>query len=72
MLGYQMENGVFKLVNFSPIGFKESGHHCQMCHGLIDQLCVTCEVKHRTFGDCLNCTSVCKDGVYYHVHCYKL
>ena len=59
----------FKLVNFSPIGFKMINYpvqFCSLCRGYLTEVCNTC-----TENNCEKCDVIQADDSYYHVHCYK-
>lgn len=60
----------FKLLNFSPIGFKVENYpvqYCSLCRGYLTEICNTC-VENK----CENCDVIQANESYYHVHCHKL
>ena len=59
----------FKLINFTPIGFKVINYpvqYCSLCRGYLTDVCNTCSET-----NCEICDVIQADGSYYHVHCYK-
>lgn len=65
-----MENRIFKLIHFSPIGFKVPNYplsYCPLCRGSLLEVCGLClEEK------CANCEIVSENDIHYHQHCYQL
>ena len=60
---------IFKLINFSPIGFKKPNYpvqYCSLCRGYLTDVCTSCIENHRE-----NCVVVNYNDVYYHQHCYN-
>lgn len=58
----------FKLVKFSPIGFKVPNYpvqYCLLCRGYLTDVCSNCM---ETSNE--NCSIINKDGLYYHNHCF--
>jgi hypothetical protein len=59
---------IFKLTNFSPIGFKVMNYpvqFCSLCRGYLTEPCSICMEKRNE-----NCTVLDNDGSFYHNHCY--
>lgn len=61
---------IFKMTNFSPVGFIVANYptkFCSLCRGYLHNVCSTCmENKHR------KCEVTEYNGSYYHRHCYEL
>jgi len=63
-----IDTRVFKLTNFSPIGFKLMNYpvtNCSVCRGLLHDVCHTCEDLDREI-----CPVTNQNELYYHTHCY--
>lgn len=66
----ETDTKVFKLVKFSPIGFKAMNYpvqYCSICRGYLIEVCSICMEK----GDD-TCNIINSDGAYYHNHCFLL
>lgn len=64
------DNKMFKLINFSPIGFKVMHYptkYCPLCRGLLNEFCGKCVENNSDI-----CNVVCIDETYYHSHCHGL
>ncbi len=65
-----MNNKVFKIVSFSPIGFKKNNYpvpYCSYCRGYLDNVCYKC-IEQK----CEICKVANKNETYYHIHCANL
>ena len=65
-----MSSNIFKLVNFSPVGFKQINYptaYCLLCRGYLTEICDSCTKYNRD-----ECHVLEKDGSYYHMHCYNI
>lgn len=63
-------NAIFKLVSFSPVGFKKINYpiqFCQLCKGSLTEVCGTC---FENENDC--CEVINVEDTYLHDHCYKI
>lgn len=59
----------FKLINFSPIGFKYPNYPvkiCLLCRGSLIEVCNRCSEKGEE-----KCNVMNLDNAYYHQHCYN-
>lgn len=66
----QKDTRVFKLTNFSPIGFQKIKYpvqYCTLCRGDLTEVCSTCMEKH-----CEKCDVVNNNGTFYHNHCLEM
>lgn len=76
-----VDTRIFKLKNFTPVGFKQPNYPvkiCPLCRGNLTNVCTFCAEKNLE-----KCNVLCYDssggtngvpgtnGVYYHVHCYS-
>lgn len=65
-----VDNRVFKLVNFTPIGFKNMNYpvqFCALCRGYLSEVCSNCMET-----GCEKCTVTKQNDSYYHTHCLAL
>lgn len=59
---------IFKLTNFSPVGFKVMNYpvqFCPLCRGYLTEPCNMCMEKKND-----NCPVINNDESFYHNHCY--
>ena len=64
----QIDERVFRMVNFSPVGLKMVNYpvqYCGLCRGYLTEPCSNCLEK----GDD-KCTVTNQEESYYHTHCY--
>ena len=64
------DSRIFKLTNFSPIGFKQVNYpvpYCSLCRGYLTEVCGTCIEKGEE-----ECAVTKNNDSYYHAHCYTL
>jgi len=64
------DNRIFKLTNFSPVGFKIFNYPvkiCNICRGYLTDSCSNCI---ETGQD--KCDVVKQESCYYHNHCHDL
>lgn len=60
---------MFKLTQFSPVGFEEKKYpnkFCSICRGLLNDVCSMCIEKKNDV-----CQVIFKDDTYYHGHCHE-
>lgn len=65
-----MTDKIFKMIDFSPIGFKQINYpvqFCSLCRGKLTDVCGACFEKNITKCDVIN-----TDDTYYHLHCYRM
>lgn len=65
-----MTDKIFKLIDFSPIGFKQINYpvqFCSLCRGKLVDVCGNCFENNITKCDVIN-----TNDTYYHLHCYKM
>lgn len=70
MTEINQDNRVFKLINFSPIGFITINfpvQFCSLCRGYLNEPCSICTEKNE-----VKCDVICQNDTYYHNHCYGL
>lgn len=61
------DNRIFRMTNFSPIGFKSVNYpvpHCPLCRGFLKEPCNVCMEKKND-----KCNVILKNGINYHEHC---
>ena len=61
---------VFKMTNFSPIGFKADNYpvqYCSLCRGYLNEVCSTCMENGNE-----SCAVGKFADTYYHNHCHSL
>lgn len=65
-----MENKhFFKIISFSPVGFKVPNYpckYCPLCRGQLIEACALCLKEKKD-----ECKVICENSIYYHLHCYK-
>ena len=64
------DDRIFKLTNFSPVGFKNYNYpvqFCSLCRGYLSDVCSNCIEKGED-----DCDVVKQNESYYHKHCYSL
>ena len=69
MAQININTGIFKLKNFSPIGFKIPNYpsqYCPLCRGYLIDVCNICIEK-----KCETCNVIDIKGTFYHDHCHK-
>lgn len=62
------DNRIFRMTNFSPIGFKTINYpvpHCPLCRGFLIEPCNICIEKQSD-----KCNVIMIDNVNYHEHCH--
>lgn len=64
------DNKIFKMVSFSPIGFKMINYptqFCLLCRGHLNEVCSVC-MENRSE----KCNIINDNDSYYHNHCFIL
>ena len=63
-----MSTPIFKLINFSPVGFRQPNYptsYCSLCRGYLSDICHTCNDNNID-----TCLIIENDHSFYHKHCF--